>query len=68
MNAITVGYFHACAMRIDDKIVCWGWDAYGQLGIGSTENVGKTEQTLGKYIVPADLGAGAVSSKFPGIC
>ena len=55
---ITAGFYHTCAMRSDDRIVCWGWNADGQLGIGSTANVGKTQATLGNNIVPADLGAG----------
>jgi len=51
--------FITCAMRSDDRVVCWGWNADGQLGIGSTNNVGKTPDSLGINMIPADLGAGA---------
>lgn len=31
---LAVGALHACAIRDDDVVVCWGSNAYGQLGDG----------------------------------
>lgn len=34
--AMTTGTSHGCAIRSDRKLVCWGLNAYGQVGTGST--------------------------------
>ncbi len=33
-TSVTVGQYHQCALMNDDTIRCWGWNYYGQLGIG----------------------------------
>jgi Cys-rich repeat protein len=35
---IAVGWLHACAIRRDRTVVCWGSNAQGQLGDGTTTN------------------------------
>jgi len=37
-TAIAVGQLHACAIRRDATVVCWGSNASGQLGDGTTTN------------------------------
>ena len=32
---VTTGTSHACAIRSDRRLVCWGHNAYGKVGIGS---------------------------------
>lgn len=51
---IASGARHSCALRAGG-VQCWGNGAYGQLGIGSTENRGNDD---GAPIAPAVLGAG----------
>src|SRR4051794_36199669 len=29
---------HSCGITSDNKAYCWGWNFYGQLGDGTTEN------------------------------
>jgi alpha-tubulin suppressor-like RCC1 family protein len=35
-SRIASGSYHDCALLEDGTVWCWGWNAYGQLGTGST--------------------------------
>jgi alpha-tubulin suppressor-like RCC1 family protein len=37
---LALGSAHTCALLTTGEVVCWGGNAFGQLGIGSTEHVG----------------------------
>ncbi len=51
VKSIAVGSLHVCAILDDGTVECWGSNAYGQLGIGSTENEGDNPSEVGKYPV-----------------
>ncbi|MDQ6779106.1 MAG: hypothetical protein M3071_23430 [Actinomycetota bacterium] len=58
-TAISAGGAHTCAILDDGSVRCWGYGATGQLGYGSTSNVGDgppdpTVASAG----PVDLGPG----------
>lgn len=36
-RALAMGESHTCALLTDDTVRCWGANAYGQLGLGDTE-------------------------------
>lgn len=59
-NAIQVaaGFFHTCALVGGGSVYCWGVGQSGQLGTGSTENVGDDETPASQD--PIDLGGPAV--------
>jgi alpha-tubulin suppressor-like RCC1 family protein len=40
VTQISVGYDHTCALLDTGKVRCWGDGSFGQLGYGSTDNVG----------------------------
>ena len=53
---IALGNYHSCVLLSNGKVVCWGFNAYGQLGIGDTTNVG---------ILPGQMGSNLVSVSLP---
>jgi alpha-tubulin suppressor-like RCC1 family protein len=38
VTSISVGSEYACAVTDADEALCWGWNAYGQLGDGTTDD------------------------------
>ncbi|MCA1683785.1 MAG: hypothetical protein LC708_01455, partial [Actinobacteria bacterium] len=56
--AISAGGAHTCAILDDHSVRCWGLGASGQLGYGSTDNVGETATTTPDTAGPVNLGAG----------
>ena len=37
---VSVGRRHICAVLQDQSMRCWGWNKFGQLGLGHTETIG----------------------------
>jgi alpha-tubulin suppressor-like RCC1 family protein len=35
---VALGEYHSCAIITGNVLKCWGWNSFGQLGIGSTVN------------------------------
>jgi len=56
--AISAGGAHTCALVADASVRCWGSGAGGQLGYGSTANVGDTPATTPATVGHVDLGPG----------
>jgi len=42
-TSIAGGFSHYCAVLDDGTVRCWGYNAYGQLGYGNTNNLGDDE-------------------------
>jgi cysteine-rich repeat protein len=55
-KAITAGYYHACALLNDDSVKCWGYNAYGDLGVGKTSPLGDASGEMGDALPVVDLG------------
>ncbi len=37
-KSLSSGFAHTCAISVDDDLYCWGYNKYGQLGLGSYTN------------------------------
>ncbi|MFL2975241.1 MAG: putative Ig domain-containing protein [Candidatus Thalassarchaeaceae archaeon] len=55
---IATGLFHSCAVLDDGSVKCWGYNGYGQLGIGNTTSIGDGANEMGDDLAVVDLGTG----------
>merc|ERR1719334_672020 len=48
---------HNCILSTNDELKCFGWNVFGMLGYGDTENRGDDSNEMGDYlgIVPVDI-------------
>jgi alpha-tubulin suppressor-like RCC1 family protein len=53
---LDAGFAHTCALLDDLSVKCWGWNDYGQLGIGSTFERGDSAFEMGVYLQAVDFG------------
>ncbi|MEM9490604.1 MAG: hypothetical protein AAGC55_15770, partial [Myxococcota bacterium] len=49
---IISGEDYSCALLADRTVRCWGWNYYGQLGYGNTDDIGDDELPLSAGPVP----------------
>lgn len=55
---ISLGGYHPCALLDNGQVKCWGWNIWGQLGLGDTINRGDQSSTMGDYLLALDFGTG----------
>lgn len=60
-TAIAVGYEHSCAILDDGALRCWGRNDSGQLGLGTTQNLGDNEAVSSAATVNLGPGRTAVN-------
>jgi len=56
-TGIEVAFTGACAYLESGAIKCWGYNSYGQLGLGDAEKRGDAPGEMGAALPPLDLGA-----------
>jgi alpha-tubulin suppressor-like RCC1 family protein len=49
---------NTCAILNDGSLKCWGWNAFGQLGLGDTNDRGDALNEIGDSLPAVDLGTG----------
>jgi alpha-tubulin suppressor-like RCC1 family protein len=54
--------YSSCALLNDATVKCWGYNAYGNLGVGSTANLGDASSEMGDVLITVDLGAGRTAT------
>ncbi len=57
-KSITTGRAHACAILDNDLLKCWGYNIFGQLGLGHTNDVGSQADDMGDSLPYVNLGTG----------
>jgi alpha-tubulin suppressor-like RCC1 family protein len=57
--AVTAGGAHTCALLEDQTVKCWGRNAGGALGVGSTEDLGEKSPDMGDALPTVNLGSWA---------
>ncbi|MSP26299.1 MAG: hypothetical protein EXR75_14315 [Myxococcales bacterium] len=71
-KSISLGAFHSCAILNDDSVKCWGYNGFGQLGLGDTLSRGDNPTELGDLLLAVPLGAGkkavAIASGYNHTC
>jgi cysteine-rich repeat protein len=60
--AISVGFYHACALLNDGNVKCWGYNHIGELGLGDTNHRGDGPNEMGDNLPAIDLGTGKTAS------
>jgi cysteine-rich repeat protein len=61
-RAISSGEYSVCAQLDDSSVKCWGLGNSGQLGQGSTNNLGDTLSELGNGLPAVSLGPGRTAT------
>ena len=64
-KAIDAGDEHTCVVLRapnEDRVRCWGFNGFGQLGYGNTDDIGNTRATTPDTAGPVDLGAGRTAT------
>jgi alpha-tubulin suppressor-like RCC1 family protein len=57
-TAVTLGQHHSCALTDDGRAHCWGWNLWGQLGVGLDTDLGYP-QIVAPELTFARLSAGS---------
>jgi alpha-tubulin suppressor-like RCC1 family protein len=53
---LTTGAQQTCVVFSNDSVACWGWNPYGQLGLGHTETRGDDPGEMGNNLELVDVG------------
>ena len=61
-TAISASYRHTCALLDDASVKCWGDGSQGQLGHGSTSDLGDGSNEMGDNLAVVDLGTGRTAT------
>ena len=60
---LALGWDHTCVLFDDGTVTCWGSNAHGQLGIGSTTTIGDQPAEMGDSLVQVALPSGRTATQ-----
>ncbi|WP_374073635.1 hypothetical protein [Bdellovibrio bacteriovorus] len=55
---ISAGLYHTCTLLDNSSVKCWGYNIYGQLGKGNTNNLGDGAGEMGDSLTAISSGTG----------
>ena len=61
-TAISAGSNHTCVLLDNASLKCWGYNNYGHLGYGNTNNLGDASGEMGDNLPVVDLGTGRTAT------
>ncbi|KAG2429156.1 hypothetical protein HYH02_014191 [Chlamydomonas schloesseri] len=61
-TAISAGGWHTCALLDNGSVKCWGWNQFGQLGLGDTSPRGDGPGEMGDTLPAVALGTGRTAT------
>lgn len=59
ITQVSVNIRHACALRVDGRVTCWGENLYGQFGDNTTDPAGTYRLAAGTLVDDSALGMAA---------
>ena len=62
LSQVSAGSSHTCILWDDGQMACWGSNSHGQLGIGSTEDIGDESGEMGEDLELVDLPSGRTAT------
>eukprot|EP01083_Nonionella_stella_P074257 201351_1 len=62
---IMAGGYHSCMLH-NNKTKCWGYNKYGQLGYGDTNNRGDEANEMSDNLLEIDLGTSFIPMQIAG--
>jgi alpha-tubulin suppressor-like RCC1 family protein len=61
IRKVSVGYRHTCVLTMGGRIKCWGYNRFGQLGVNTTQDIGKIDGQMGNNLPYVELGSGVTA-------
>jgi alpha-tubulin suppressor-like RCC1 family protein len=55
VTRIVAGFAHTCVLFVDQRVKCWGTNAYGELGLGDQRTRGDDPGEMGALLPAVDL-------------